>query len=288
MSHWLDEPRFQNEMVTVRTFWVTLGLSLLVHLAALLLVLQRTHLLAPFDVGPELASERMQVRLAIPVPAPVQTPEPPREIVALPKPPARPPRAPARTQPPPPVIASTTPAPAVPTQPSATPPVPTPPRTNRPVESDLWSYLQARRRERGEPESPATDDQKPDLNASLAANLPTPATGVATTDPRRGGGIFEIKRMNYDDAAFLFFGWNEDMGRKTPQLIEVRKGNNSDMRIAVVRRMIAIIREHSKGDFVWQSPHRDHNVVLSARLSDNDALEQFLMHDFFDEPGQPH
>jgi hypothetical protein len=52
--------------------------------------------------------------------------------------------------------------------------------------------------------------------------------------------------------------------------------------------MIAIIREHSKGDFVWQSPHRDHNVVLSARLSDNDALEQFLMHDFFDEPGQPH
>jgi hypothetical protein len=285
MSHWLDEPRYQNEVVTVRTLWVTITLSLLVHLGALLLVLQRTHLLAPFDVGPELASERMQVRLAIPGPGPVQTPEPPREIVALPKPPARPPKATARTQPPP-VIASTTPAPAAPTAPSATPTVPTPPRTNRPIESDLWSYLQARRRERGEPEAPAIDDQKPDLNASLAANLPTPATGVATTDPRRGGGIFEIKRMNYDDAAFLFFGWNEDMGRKTPQLIEVRKGNNSDMRIAVVRKMIAIIREHSKGDFVWQSPRRDHNVVLSARLSDNEALEKFLMHDFFDEPGQ--
>jgi len=288
MSHWLDEPRYQHEVVTVRTVWVTLGLSLLVHLAALLLVLQRTHLLAPFE-GPDLASERMQVRLApIPGPAPVQTPEPPREVVALPKPPARPPRATARAQPPPPVIASTTPAPAIRTPAPAAPTVPTPPRASPPIEGDLWSYIQARRRERGAPEAPPIDDQKPDLNASLAANLPTPATGVATPDPRRGGGIFEIKRMNYDDAAFLFFGWNEDMGRKTPQLIEVRKGNNSDMRIAVVRKMITIIREHSKGDFVWQSPRRDHDVVLSARLSDNEALEKFLMHDFFDEPGQPH
>jgi hypothetical protein len=32
-------------------------------------------------------------------------------------------------------------------------------------------------------------------------------------------------------------------GRQTPQMIEVRKGNNPDMRIAVVRRIV-IIREH--------------------------------------------
>jgi len=74
------------------------------------------------------------------------------------------------------------------------------------------------------------------------------------------------------------------MGRRTPQLIEVRKGNNSDMRIAVVRKMIAIIREHSKEDFVWHSPRRDDDLVLSARLSDNAALENFLMHEFFDDP----
>jgi hypothetical protein len=285
MNHWLDESRYRHETVNVRTLWVTIALSLLVHLAVFFLVLQRARLSTPLDEGPEQASERMQVRLAaIPKPAPVQAPEPPREIVALPKPPLRSPRATVRTQPPPAVIASTVPAPAITSPPPATPPVPAPPRTNPPLESDLWSYIQARRRERGEPEAPAGNDQKAEPNVSLAANLPAPATGIATPDPRRGGGIFEIKRMDYDDAAFLFFGWNKDMGRKTPQLIEVRKGENSDMRIAVVRKMIAIIREHSKGDFVWQSPRRDHDVVLSARLSDTAALENFLMRDFFDEP----
>jgi hypothetical protein len=153
-----------------------------------------------------------------------------------------------------------------------------------PVESDLWSYIQARRRERGEAEAPAVAIAKAEPNAGLAANLPLPATGVGTQDSKRGGGIFEIKRMDYDDAAFEFFGWNNDMGRRTPQLIEVRKGNNSDMRIAVVRRMIAIIRQYSKGDFIWHSPHRDNDLVLSARLSDNAALENFLIHEFFDHP----
>lgn len=282
MSHWLDDSRYRHEVVTVRTLWVTLALSLLVHVGALFLVLQQTRLLAPADEGPELASERMQVRLAaVPRPAPVPTPEPPREIVALPNPPAQSQRAAVRKQPPA-VIASTEAAPAISTPPSPEPSVPAPPRTSPPVEGDLWSYIQARRRARGEPEAPAIDDQKAEPNASLAANLPAPATGIATPD-KRGGGIFEIKRMDYDDGAFLFFGWNKDMGRKTPQLIEVRRGDNSDIRIAVVRKMIAIIREYSKGDFVWRSPRHDY-VVLSARLSDNAALESFLMRDFFDDP----
>jgi len=133
-------------------------------------------------------------------------------------------------------------------------------------------------------EAPPVAIAKAEPNVGLTANLPVPATGVGTQDSKRGGGIFEIKRMNYDDAAFEFFGWNNEMGRKTPQLIEVRKGGNSDMRIAVVRKMIAIIRQHSKEDFVWHSPRRDSDLVLSARLSDNAALENFLIHEFFDDP----
>jgi hypothetical protein len=288
MSHWLDEPRYRHETVTVRTLWVTIVLSLLVHLVALFLVLQRTRILTPGDEAPEPVNDRLQVRLTpVPTPAPVQTPERPREIVALPKRPARAPPAAART-PPPPVIASTAPAPPIATPTSPAPPVSRPPRARAPVETDLWSYIQARRRERGEPEAPAIEKQTAERNANLAANLPAAATGVASPDRRKGGGIFEIKRMDYDDAAFLFYGWNKDMGRRTPQLIEVRKGDNSDMRIAVVRKMIAIIREYSKGDFVWQSDRRDHDIVLSARLSDNAVLENFLLHDFFDEPGRVH
>jgi len=284
MSHWLDEPRHLHEVVTVRTLWVTIALSLLVHLAALFVWLPRIPLLTPPGEGEELVNDRLQVRLAaVPKPTPIQTPAPPNEIVALARPPARPPRTTLRTRPPPVLVAPSPTAPTLPTPPPATLAVPAPPRMTPPVEGDLWSYIQARRRERGEAETPPVAIAKADPNAGLAANLPVPATGVGTQESRRGGGIFEIKRMAYDDAAFEFFGWNSDMGRRTPQLIEVRKGDNSDMRIAVVRKMIAIIREHSKTDFIWHSPRRDSDLVLSARLSDNAALENFLIHEFFDD-----
>jgi hypothetical protein len=279
MSYWFDEARDQHEFVRVRTFWVTIALSLLVHMAALFLVLERTRLLAPFDEEKEAATDRLQVHLAaIPQPAPAS--EPAREIVAQPKPPARSPPPPPRKALPPAVIASPI-APAFPSPPVPVPapPVPAPPRPNPSIDSDMWSYMQARRRERGEPAAPAVASQDAQANANLAANLPAAATGVATQDKKKGGGIFEVTRMTYDDAAFLFFGWNKDMGRRTPQLIEVRKGDNNDMCIAVVRRMIVIIREHEKGDFFWESPRHERDVVLSARPADNAALENFLVHD---------
>jgi len=155
------------------------------------------------------------------------------------------------------------------------------------MEGDLAAYVQARRRERGE-QPAAVDDEAAKFNRAIAANLPAPARGTAAQDTKRGGGIFQIKRMTYDDAAFEFFGWNTAMGRKTPQLIEVRKGMNGDMRIAVVRRMIVIVREYEKEDFTWESPRLGRNIILSARLSDNAALEAFLMREFFDDVSAPH
>src|SRR6266567_2767922 len=100
MTYWLDEPRYQHELVTVRTLWVTIALSLLVHFAALVVVLQKTHLLAPDEGGTEPANDRLQVRLTAPERAPVQVPEAPRAILALPKTQARPPRAAVRAAPP--------------------------------------------------------------------------------------------------------------------------------------------------------------------------------------------
>jgi len=161
-----------------------------------------------------------------------------------------------------------------------------PPTVSPPITGDLAAYVEARRRERGE-QAAATDSEAAQFNRAIAANLPAPARGVAAQDTKKGGGIFQIKRMTYDDAAFEFYGWNTAMGRKTPQLIEVRKGDNPDMRIAVVRRMIAIIRQFEKEDFTWESPQRGTIVVLSARLSDNAALEKYLMHEFFDDGRGP-
>ncbi|MGZ8265062.1 MAG: hypothetical protein ACXW2I_12745, partial [Burkholderiales bacterium] len=81
--------------------------------------------------------------------------------------------------------------------------------------------------------------------------------------------------------------WNKDIQRNTLQLIEVRKGSEPDIRIAVVRRMIAIIREQEKEDFVWESKRLGRNLLLSARVRDNAGLEEFLMREFFGDPRRP-
>jgi hypothetical protein len=165
------------------------------------------------------------------------------------------------------------------------------------VEGDLASYIDARRRARGElapaaipdsaPNVPPTEDDNARANRMAAANLALQRPQVFGYDPTQGGGVFQITRMGYDDAEFLFFGWNKEIRRNTKQLIEVRKGGNSDIRIAVVRRMIAIIREYERGDFLWESRRLDRNVMLSARAVDNAGLEEFMMHEFFDYSRRP-
>jgi len=292
MSYWLDEPRRLQDVANRRSFGVTLALSLLVHAVALFTALHHLNLLPP-DEGSDKVSDRLEVRLAAPPrPAPPPTSAPSMPSVAVPQVPT--PRPVPRKPQPPPVLAAPAPSPTLPKAPAAIPQPPSPPATAKAQtpapasEPDLWSYLQARRRERGEASEPLPSDRGTDRNADLAANLPRPATGTATKDVNRGGGIFEIKRMTYDDAAFVFFGWNPDMGRETPQLITVRIGNNENMRIAVVRRMIGIIREYTQTDFVWRSAHGDPGVMLSARPSDNASLEAYLMREFFNERGEPH
>jgi hypothetical protein len=285
MSHWLDEPRVRQDVVTIPRLWVTIALSILIHVAILFIWIPRTHLLTPGDQEQDQTGDRLQVRLAAPPTPTASPPVSPPQMQASPSPP-RPPRTVMRMRPPPVITLPNPEAPAVTSPPPEPPVVAAPTRPSPPIEGDLAAYVQARRRERGEQEA-ALNDEAAQFNRAIAANLPAPARGVAAQETKRGGGIFQIKRMTYDDAAFEFYGWNKDMGRRTPQLIEVRKGDNSDMRIAVVRRMIAIIRQFEKEDFTWETPRLGRVVVLSARLSDNAALESYLMREFFDEAGAP-
>jgi outer membrane biosynthesis protein TonB len=282
MNHRFFEPGSRQDVVVIPIIWVMIALSILVHVAALVLLLM--HLLRDKDQEQTEASERLQVRIAAQAtPAPpvarLQEPEPPRAIIQPPKPTVR-------QRPPPLVAPSKREAPAIPLPPPP-PPVPTPPVAAAPPSADFGSIVQAKRRARGEQDAPEADDEKALFDSKIAANLPTSARGVAA-QTRNGGGIFQIKRMAYDDAAFEFYGWNKEMGRRTPQLIEVRKGDNADMRIAVVRRMIAIIREHEKADFVWENPQKERKYTLSARVSDNAALEAFLMNEFFGDSSSVH
>jgi hypothetical protein len=285
MSHWLHKPATRQDVVTIRKVWVTLAVSLIVHTAALLLFLTHPPIPVPGEQAIDQESSPVQVELAEARP-PLPTPPSTRAEPAAPPRPRTPP-ATARVRPPPMVAMPRLDAPAIRSPALAVPPqvaaAPAPPQTGPPAQGDFLAFVQANRRARGAAESPAQDNPDADFNTKIAANLPSAAHGVAVQRSIRGGGIFQIRRMAYDDAAFEFFGWNTDMGRQTPQMIEVRKGNNPDMRIAVVRRMIVIIREHEHEDFTWESGRHGRVVTLSARPADTAALETFLLHDLFDD-----
>ena len=154
--------------------------------------------------------------------------------------------------------------------------------------------LDARRRARGDtpptaPSPAASRDESPDDKARrdriVAANLGQDRAPAFGQDPRnQAGGVFQIQRMGFSDAEFLFYGWNKDIARTATQVIEVRKGDNPDIRIAIVRTMISIIREYEKGDFTWGSRRLGRTLSLSARPADSAGLEGVLMREFFDPP----
>ena len=278
--------RYRSDVVVIPRIRVMFALSIVIHIAALWILLPRLPLLLP-EMDQAQATDRLQVQLsAPPQPVPAQ-PVPPtpasRETRAILTARARPPGAPPRETPPQLVIPRPE-APAVPSAP-APPPVAEPPKAYPPAEGDLASFIEARRRARGEPTAPAAESDSERRDRIVASNMPASQTPMAGQQRKRGGGLFEITRMAYDDGEFRFFGYHRDAGRKLPQVIEVRLGTSGDMRIAMVRRMIALIRETEQGDISWDSYRLGRVVELSARPADNASLEEFMMHEFFDNLG---
>jgi outer membrane biosynthesis protein TonB len=299
----------RHDTVTVPVFWIVLLLSALVHVAVLFF-------LPPLQLAPKIADpgplaveiRRPALEAPVPVPKPAFVPPsaprapPPGPAIAAPKvaKPAPPPRktipkpapAPSAQPEPPPVMT----APPVPE--AATPPVPAEPpvpqRAEAPRGGDLSSYIEARRRARGEPAAPppssgapsAPSDEAARRDQIVARNLGLGRTPEFGGTRQPGGGIFQITSLHYSNAEFLFFGWNKDIRRNTTQRIEVRKGEYGDIKQAVIQRMIAIIREHESGDFLWESERLGRDVVLSARPADNAGLEDFLWREFFGEPNR--
>ena len=311
MRYWHDAPKRRGDVVTIPILWLTLILSLLVHIAALWEVLPKLPLLnGDKKEPPSIAEERLSVRLMPQVqpPSTPSAPPPPAQgsRASPPGPASPPPPKPRAPKPPspaapssPPVVATAPPTPQRPALPPPTsnrpalPPAPAPPSPSispPSVGGDLASYIASRRAARGEPEAaPArdgaqsvpTETEAERRNRIIAANLASLNTPTFGTEPRNSGGIFQLRRIGYDDAEFTFYGWDKEINRRTSQKIEVRKGNNSDIRIAVVRRIIEVIRDYEHEDFSWSSQRLGRVVILSARAADNAGLESFMMEEFF-------
>lgn len=298
MHYTLNEPPRRHDVVTIPVLWLAIALSLLVHLLALLTM---PAALRPKDpqIGERDGKAGTLVATLVPratpqasLPPP-STPAPPPQARPEAAAPARrpPPPAPARPPSRPPVLA----APASPGPPAPAPeaprPTPAPPRP--PQETDLAAYIESRRRARGETTTTSGDGRTANAapaeteierrNRIVAANLGGNERPTFGTEARGGGGIFQIRRIGFLDAEFVFNGWSKDIKRQTKQVFEVRRGDAPDIRTAVIRRMIAIIRETQEGDFVWLSNRRG-QLTMSARPADNDKLEAFLMDEFFGDP----
>ena len=205
---------------------------------------------------------------------------------------ARPPASPPAARPAPVITGAGPPRPAPPeiAKAESAPPRPAP---GSAAPMDMDAMLRARREARGEappaaaPAAPAapggarSESEADRRERAVMANLGSLRAPSPGESRARGGGVFQVRSRGVEEAEFLFFGWNKDMLRNNTQSITVRKGNNPSIELAVVRRMIGIIREHEQGDFDWYSPRQGRHFTLSARQRDNAELEAFLMRDFF-------
>ncbi|MBX9917594.1 MAG: hypothetical protein K2Y07_10225 [Nitrosomonas sp.] len=213
-------------------------------------------------------------------------PEPEKPKIEEPKPAPKSPPLPAQARP------QTKPKAAEkPVKPKA--PIPTkevaktkaPPQPPADAPSDLSEYInqsKARRRAEGlfdTPDSaPAATAKQLSADeirmANIRRNLQNPGTS----------GIFQILRIGPRTADFSFRAWTTGQSNPRLQTVHVEAGPDGNVELAIIRRMIQLIREHYKEDFNWES-HRLHRVVvLSAREKDTAGLEEFLMREFFINP----
>ena len=289
MSATFDDYRPRRDGVTIPTIAIWVVVSLLAHVALLLWMPRPQMSKTEEPVPPPLTAYLRSAPQLTPPPQPQTpqrvTPPPPKAARA---PVARPPQTPVK--PPAPVIALSKPAtaeqPAPFTVPKAEPPpLVQPPQltTPPPTETDLSAFIAARKRARGE-DVPSAETEIANRGAlSSAALKPSAPITFGEKPPTPSGGLFQIRRRGYDYAEFMFYGWNQNFRRAVPQMIEVRKDGNSDIDIAVIRKIIAIIRDYERGDFTWYSKRTGKNLTLSARARDNSGLEEFMMQEFYDE-----
>ncbi|MCC6869381.1 MAG: hypothetical protein IT522_11230 [Burkholderiales bacterium] len=295
-----------------RRIEIAVVVSLLLHAIAIYEWFPREPLLLPGD-GAAKPEPALVARLAQPTPRAAQPPAPsaapsePPQAAPRATPPPAPRSRPARRPPPkrtapPPIITTPQPAPerapepppvamAPSPEPISPPPVVSLPRAVAPppLTGDLSSYIRQQRAARGEADDlpSAVESEAARRDRIVAENLATLNTSAVANAPQNGGGTFQIRRMDFADAQFTFYGWNRAINRRMFQVIDVDRGANPTINIAIVRKIIAIIRDYEPGEFRWHSKRLGRDLTLSARPADTGELEAFMMKEFFTDSMQP-
>ncbi|GAC1414043.1 MAG: hypothetical protein NVSMB6_16110 [Burkholderiaceae bacterium] len=102
-----------------------------------------------------------------------------------------------------------------------------------------------------------------------------------TAEQDQTGGVFQLREVGLHNAAFMFRGWNTNFRRNWNQVVEVSQGTEVDIEVAVVKRMIALIRSHKSGEFIWDSRRLGRQITLNAEPAYERELQTFLLKEFF-------
>ena len=178
------------------------------------------------------------------------------------------------------------PLPQVPPIPEPAPQVatPAPPIAETPPAPamDMMAMLNAKRAARQVQENAdAQNGRAPSASDIATANI---NRNLAALSTKRDGtnGVFQVISKGTRIGQFSFNGWKTDKNNSWREVIEVDAGLLGDVELAIVRRMIELIRSHYKGDFTWDSHKLGRAVTLSARMEDNEGLEIFMLREFFE------
>ena len=264
------------EVRVSRKMLLAIIVSLLIHALILYVLIREAIILNNRPVNASHDTLDVQLNPLVPVEK--------KSVASLPKPltpPASTPRKASPTHHHPSsraILSALRPAPTMVAQPNLTP-LPTPSENDIPVPTDMSSYINMIRAQKraaaGENSTP-----QPSADEARMANIKRNLEG--------GGGIFQIIRVGSHSAEFTFRGW-DNTSYSNPNLttIYVQDDDNTDIEQAIVRKMIAIIREKHNGDFTWESNRLNRDVTLSARPKDNAGLEAFMLQEFFDNQKRP-
>ncbi len=269
---WKTSDVEEKRAVSMRRFYMGVGASLLLH-ALLMIFMPR-----PERTGDTPNQTVPQGPLVVRLAPPVVKPTPP---VEAPQEPVIPPRVRAPTLPRMMSVPRTTPdQPAIPLE--------LPPKTQTPpdAEPSMLAMIEAARARRKAEEdalrqynSALRASENPAVGDSASANLNRNLQSLSG----RGGtsGVFQILHKGHRSGQFAFRGFNAGTRGDWKEVIDVDAGPQGDLEMAMVRKMIELIRQHYKENFNWESHRMGRVVVLSARIEDSSGLEAFLIREFF-------
>jgi hypothetical protein len=249
--------------------WLALAASILLHALLLTGLPSLRDMLSTGSVGdPALGKQggrNLPIRARI-----AMAPAPPVAAPPVPQPAPPPAQAPRRAEPAPKapskvLTAERERAPAL--------PEPRPDAARAPGIGDFLSDLSSRRNSRERSEN--RESQPPAAPSASAPLSFGPAAGAG--GERRHGGYFLVERMTPYDATLSFYRWNRSVQR-----LEVARENQISIQLAVIKQVIALMRENGfNGDVNWLSERLGRSVEISAREKDSAKLEAFLMLEFF-------